>query len=316
MTKKIVTIYDGDDWNKEIPISHIPTRLSFQDWHEKGLKQNIEMFRASIQWYDMKKNLFTKSWAYRDGKWLKINKAVKPDLIFDKIAGKKDYILFDQKIEISKKIKIFNNPLFRTIFDNKLNQYMVLEDFMPKSFFANGIKELKINSKKIRSKKIVIKPLYGSGGKGIVIVDKIKINYKNLEFPVLIQEFIQPVGIPGFSKKIEVSDLRMIYYNNKYIYSLSRVARGNSLFTNFHKGATAILVPENKIPKNAIVAAKKIVKKISIFNQNNYSLDFIFDKSGKPYLIEMNTTPGFDLLRIVGNKDLLNKNFDEFISVL
>lgn len=315
--KKILVIYNEDDWCKNIPFDSLPTRKSFEDWHERGLKNNIEMFRANIDWYDKRSNTFKKCWAYRNKKWIKITAPIKPDLIFDKLAGKYDYALFELKMDIYKKTKIFNHPLFRTLLDNKLAQYLCLEEFMPKSFLATDKKNLYKTLKQISSKKAVIKPLYGSGGFGIIIQDKRQILKEKIEYPVLVQEFIKSEkGIPGFSKNKEVSDLRMIFINHKLIYALSRIAKKDSLFTNFHQGATAFLVPEKNIPASAKKMSQKIIKKLSVYPEANYSLDFIFTNAGKPLLVEMNTTPGFDLLNIVGNEKIKEKNFQEFIKVI
>ena len=275
------------------------------------------MTRGSRKWYEKEKNIFKKAWAYRDKKWIKIKKPIKPDLIFDKIMGKRNYELLDFKVEVSKKTKFFNNPLFRVTVDNKLTQYLILSEYMPKSFLANDKKELKRAIEKVKSNKVVVKPFHGSGGFGIRIDNKKNILKYRFNYPVFVQEFIKSEkGIPGFSKKREVADLRMIYMNHKLIYSLSRIAKKGSLFTNFHQGAVAVLVPQKKIPKSVKKMARKIVRKLSVFPEANYSLDFIFTNTGKPLLVEMNTTPGFDLLHIVGDEKIKERNFKEFISVL
>lgn len=316
--KNVVVVYFGSDWKRAIPLQNaVPTRESFEYWHEKSLKKGVAMYRASINWYDYKKNVFKKSWAYRNKKWIKVEKPIRPDLIFDKIMGKRDYAMFDFKLKLTKKTKLFNHPLFRTMTDNKLAQYLILGEFMPQSFLATNQKDLEKTLKKIRSSKVVIKPLYGSGGFGILIDEKKKIKSKKVEYPVFVQEFIRSEkGVPGFSEKDEVADLRMIFMNHKLIYALSRIAKTGSLFTNFHQGATAVLVPENKIPVSVRKMAAAIVRKLSIFPEANYSLDFIFTNAGQPILVEMNTTPGFDLLHIVGTEKIKEKNLDAFLEVL
>lgn len=316
--KKVVVIYDDDDWKEKTPLKkHPSTRESFEDWHERGLRQGVEMFRASIQWFDEKKNIFRKAWAYRNKQWIKIDRSIKPDLIFDKIAGKYDYALFSQKIRINRKVKIFNPPLFRTIFDNKLSQYIVFKDFMPTSYLADSKKDLLENLPKIKSNKVVLKPFYGSGGFGITITEKRKASALKIEYPILIQEFVKSnKGVPGFSKKNEVADLRMVFFNHKLIYALSRIAKKGSLFTNFHQGAVAVLVPEKSIPQSAKKIASAIASRMKIFPQANYSIDLIYTDSGKPVLMEINTTPGFDLLHIVGDEKIKNRNFIELIKVL
>ncbi|HPN96197.1 MAG TPA: ATP-grasp domain-containing protein [Candidatus Moranbacteria bacterium] len=316
--KTIVVIYYGDDWTNKIPLQKaLPTKTSFEDWHERGLKSNCHLFRASIKWYDDKKNVFEKAWAYRNKKWIKVSGPIKPDMIFDKIAGKRNYELLDKKLKICEKIKVFNYPLFRTILDNKLSQYVFLQEFMPKSYLATNEKELKAVTAKISTTKIVIKPLFGSGGFGIIIDEKTKALRHKFQFPVLVQEFINSRrGIPGFSRQKELADLRMVYMNHKLIYALSRIAKEGSLFTNFHQGATAILVPKKFIPRKAMKTASNIVKKLSVFPEANYSLDFIFTEKEKPLLIEMNTTPGFDLLNIVGNEKIKERNFQELLDII
>ncbi len=316
--KKIVTVYYKDDWHKKIPmVSSDSTRRSFQDWHQRGVKCGVEFYRASIKWYDVKTNKFEKAWAYRNKKWIKVKEAIVPDMIFDKIAGGRDYELNDLKEKAAKNTLFLNHPTFRVLLDNKLSQYFIFAEFMARSFIAGSEKEFTTAVNKISSKLVVTKPLYGSGGFGITIDKRSKIDPSKLQYPVLLQEFIENNnGIPGFSKKGELADLRMIYMNHKLTYALSRVAKKGSLFTNFHQGASAILVPNKDIPKSALAIAKKIIKKLSVFPNAQYSLDFMFDKKNKPILVELNTTPGFDLLYVVGNEKIKQKNFDSFVSIL
>jgi len=184
---------------------------------------------------------------------------------------------------------------------------------MAPSFLVATKKELSAVLKKVSSSKVVLKPLYGSGGAGIIIEEKKQIAPASLAYPILVQEFIKSdCGIPGFSTQKELSDLRMVFLNNSLIFSLSRIAKKGSLFTNFHKGASAILVPEKKIPLSAKKMAREINSILGTFPKAHYSLDFIFTNQGRPVLIEINTTPGFDLLNIVGNEKIKNKNFIEF----
>jgi len=285
--KNMVVVYMSDDWHEEVPLQKMPpTRKSFEEWHEMGQAEGIDMYRASIKWYDLKNNVFKKAWAYRDGKWRKITKAIKPYFIFDKIAGRHDHELFDFKMSVAKKVKIYNHPLFRVTFDNKLSQYLFFSDCMPKSILATSNQELDKALTKIDSQMAVIKPLYGSGGKGIIIDDKNNIQKSDIIYPVLAQEFLVSEGIPGFPQDSKVADLRMVFINHKFIYALSRVAKKGSLFTNFHQGASAVLIPEKSIPASALELSKRIVNKLSLFPEANYSLDFIFSNS-RPLLLEM-----------------------------
>ena len=270
-SKNIVVIYTGSDWDMEVPISYEQTRKAFERWHMMALEKNIQMYRASVEWYDIEKNVFIRAWAFRDGKWRRIEKDITPDLIYDKTPGSSEHKLFDLK---------------------------------------NAIEEIKTS-------KIVAKPLQGSGGFGIVIGDKETILKEKFIYPMLLQEFVKNEnGIPGFSEKGELADLRITYINHQPLYALSRIAQGGSLFTNMHQGATSKRVPLEKIPPSVWEVTEKIVVKLKMFAKAQYSLDFFFDEKGKPFFIEMNTVPGLCLIEDLKDPELQQKDFDAFVEML
>ncbi|MDD5463808.1 MAG: ATP-grasp domain-containing protein [Candidatus Moranbacteria bacterium] len=315
--KNIVIMYAGDDWKKEIPITSEGTRMAIQDWMLRAEKAGVNLYRASIKWYDLEKNIFAKAWTFHEGIWKKIENDICPDLIYDKVLSKYDYSLLEYKLKIAEKTLLFNSPLFRATFNNKLSQYVMFGEFMPFSQIVNNEEELKKTIAKSPSQKIVIKPLYGSGGFGIFIGEKKKALSEKYIYPVLVQEFIvSEKGIPGISKKDEVADLRMVYQGGKMAYALSRIAKSGSLFTNLHQGAAGKMIPKEMIPACLSDMAEKINKKISIFQNAQYSLDFIFDNDGSPYFVEMNTTPGIDLVTLLGDEQTKQENFESITDLL
>lgn len=316
-TKILVVIYNSNDWESIEPLEKSPeTRKSFEEFYEFSRSLNIEVYRSSIQWFEKNTFCFTKGWKFLEKQWIRVDSPIYPDAVFDKVSGKYDYSLFELKQEINQKIPLKNPPLFRTLFDNKLAQYLAFSEFMPKSYVAENRSQLENALQKIRTEKFVVKEIYGSGGKQVSIETRVNKNGYNYAFPVLIQEFIETVGIPGFSAKESVADLRLVYINNELIYALSRIAKEGSLFTNFHQGARAVLVPQESIPKDCLTLSEKIRKKLEIFPQTNYSLDFMFDKNGIPFFIEMNTTPGFDLLRLVAPLEIRQNYYKKLLHTL
>jgi glutathione synthase/RimK-type ligase-like ATP-grasp enzyme len=316
-SKNIVVIYTGDDWNMEVPISYEQTRKAFERWHDLALKKNIQMYRASVDWYDREKGIFTKAWAFRNGVWQKIEKEIKADLIYDKTPGSQEHKLFELKIAMSEKAIVFNSPLFRTLVDSKLSQYALFSEYMPKTLVALNESELKATVEKITTSKIVAKPLQGSGGFGIVIGEAEEILKNSFTYPMLLQEFVKNEnGIPGFSEKGDLADLRITYINHEPLYALSRIAQKGSLFTNMHQGATSKRVPLEKIPENVWAIAEKIVEKLRLFSKAQYSLDFFFTEDGSPIFIEMNTVPGLCLIEDLKDLELQKKDFDAFVDIL
>lgn len=315
--KNIIIMYAGDDWKKTVPISNDGTRLAIQDWMRRAEKAGVSLYRASMKWYDLEKNVFTKGWKFENETWKKIEDDIFADMVYDKVLSKYDYSLLQFKLEMSEKTLLFNSPLFRATFNNKLSQYVMFHEHMPFSQVANNIQELSSAVGKVSSKKVVIKPLYGSGGFGIFIGNKEDFKSNEYKYPVLVQEFIvSEKGVPEFSSGDEVADLRLVYQCGKFAYALSRIAQPGSLFTNLHQGATGKMVPENMIPTNVVQMAEKINEKIAVFSNAQYSLDFIFDNDGKPYFIEMNTTPGIDLVTFLGDEKTKQENFEAIIKLL
>lgn len=314
--KNIVVIYTSDDWEKEIPFMNETTRLAFEDWHERGLKKDYAFFRACIHWYDPKTGTFSKAWAYRDKKWIRVDGPLHPDGVYDKTPGKENARLLDIKMEMLSRFPVVNHPFFNLFFDNKFSHSLVFGEYMPQTLLAHDLATLQEALQKIPGEKIVLKPVSGSGGQGVFILEKAKVLAEAIVFPVLAQEFLSAYkGIPGFSEEENVADLRLVYIGGKLCYALSRVAQKNSLLTNFHQGARAVLVPNERIPESAMLIAQKIVKRLSLFPKNNTSLDFMFDEQKKPYLIEINTKPGFDLLHLVGDDTLKEEYFEAFCTL-
>lgn len=317
LEKNIVVIYTGDDWDREVPISYEQTRKAFEKWQTMALEKNIQMYRASVEWYDQERNVFTRAWAFRDGKWQKMEKDIKADLIYDKTPGAREHELFEIKTLMSKNSTMFNNPLFRGMVDNKLSQYALFSKHMPQTLVASNETELQEAVEKIKTSKVVAKPLQGSGGFGIVIDEKEELLKNSFTYPMLLQEFIKnDNGIPGFSGEGELADLRITYMNHEPLYALSRIAQGGSLFTNMHQGATSVRVPLEKIPQSVLDVTEKIVSKLKMFARAQYSLDFFFSEDGTPYFIEMNTVPGLCLIEALNDSKLQRRDFEAFISMM
>lgn len=310
-------MYLKDDWGiKGDPITRDVSRESWEDFHNRALKQNIETYRASIKWFDKKKKVFKKSWAYRDGAWLKIHKEIKADLVFDKLSNAYSQENFMEKVHNFKGIKILNDPFFQSYFGSKLNQYYLLKNFMPKTYFVRDEQDLRSKLKYFKNKKIVIKPLLGSGGCGVKIGSKKELLANNYIYPVLIQKFIKSYGLPSIAPKNKTADLRVVVFNHHVLYIAARIAADGSDYTNVHQGAEPILIHHKNYPGSVLKIVNEIDKHFLNYEFAIYCLDFIFDRSRKPYLIEMNTKPGVNFLTMIGDENIRDRNLKEFIKVI
>lgn len=292
MENLVIIHSDKERLSMEKPFKGLDMLDAYEHWAELATKKNIKCYRAAFYSYDVGRGIFKNAWTYENKKWIQV-KNIKPTFVYDKsssgIIGNSVKI----KRAISERYVLLNDLNFQIFFGNKLNQYLIFGNYMPRTFFIRNRWELKDKIKIIESKNIVLKPFYGCGGYGIDIVPRTsELDNEKYEYPLLLQEFIRGVG---FRKGVDhLSDLRMVFVNHKLIYMCSRIASEGSLFTNYHQGAKMEIVDRADVLGNVFTVSAEIQKKISIFEHCTYSLDFLFDKDMKPWLLEINTMPGID----------------------
>jgi glutathione synthase/RimK-type ligase-like ATP-grasp enzyme len=144
----------------------------------------------------------------------------------------------------------------------------------------------------LSSSRIIIKPLTGSGGEGILIFEKGR--PIPLKYPFLAQELIEVKrGVKNFVSGPH--DLRVIIINEKPFYSFLRIPEKNKLISNLSQGGTIRVVPLDKLPRIIFPFLEKIQKKLKHYGEKLYSVDMILDDNGRPWIIELNSRPGLIL---------------------
>jgi hypothetical protein len=283
--KSILILYTGDDWEVEKPRHSDAQAFGYKTWGELCNESNIKLTRASIQWF--KDGKFMKYWEF-DGDWIKVNEPILPTVVYDKSRNydsETGVVLNDviaKKKEINSIIPLLNTPEFSELLDNKLNQSLIFHQFMPKTVLVN-----RGYFKNEDGKKVVIKEFYGSGGKKVSFPDERQIEIKSTS---LVQEFLD-----GKNEHGVLQDYRIVFIEDKPQYMLSRIAKENSLYTNFHQGAKVEFINLNEYT-NIVNYALEISKTLEVFDRRIFSLDFLKERdTGKLYLIEINTMPGLDV---------------------
>jgi glutathione synthase len=168
---------------------------------------------------------------------------------------------------------------------------------------------------KIATDKIVLKPLSGAGGKGIVIVDKnnFDISMLHTKITYIAQDFVDSSqGIPGICEGYH--DLRILMFNGRPTLSFVRTAKTGSLLSNVSQGASAAVLEITDIPQEILDIAHRVDSELLHYNHRFYSSDF-FMSNGKPYLVEINSMPGFPQLDVEG-LDFAEKFFDNLYDLL
>jgi hypothetical protein len=196
-----------------------------------------------------------------------------------------------QKITVGPTDKVLNHPDLADICYNKFTTFTYFGEYMKPTYLITKNNYADVLSK-IATQKVVLKPLFGSEGKGIHIVDK-KDFLPSLLPPktdYFAQEFIDgKEGIPGIIKGNH--DLRLIIFNGEVKQAFLRTPQKGSSLANVAQGGNLTYVKLQQLPQSSVAIVKAIDKKFLSYTPRLYTVDLMFEK-GKPYLIELNEQPG------------------------
>lgn len=286
--KTLLILYSGDDWNLEQPSYSERQKVVYPKWSKYCEQREIKLIRANIDWFDGE--LFKKYWEYQNNKWVKVERNILPNAVYDKARnydksnGKIIPDVLSRKIDLSRLCIFINPPEFSFLMDNKLNQYISFGEFMPTTKYIAGGNTISNDD----SKYVVIKGLYGSGGNEVKITRESNIKVSDNS---IIQEFIDS-DVNG-----ELRDFRIVYIEEKPFYALSRITTSDKKMTNASQGARIEFIDLQSIPSKITDIADKINQKLEVFENKIYSIDFIIEtESDKPFLMEINTMPGVGVL--------------------
>lgn len=293
--KKVLILFGKSNWRKSRPFSNKKYMYSYEYFYDLCKKNGIQMYRASYQWYNFEKKVFSHAWIFEEkgGVWSKVEN-IKPDLIFDRTKPNLEQRLNVDNISVD--FEVFNNTEFTKIIDNKLNTSLLFSKWSKKNFIVNKNDDLERIMKKIKSRKIVLKPIDQSGGANVIIGEKKYVAEKIKKEKIkinnwIIQEFIDSSkGIPGIMKGIH--DLRIVLVNDDVAYSYFRKPAEGSLLANIAQGGAMEIIPIEKIPNSIFSILERAKDIFSGFENKLYTIDLMFDEDGKPWIVELNSMPG------------------------
>jgi glutathione synthase/RimK-type ligase-like ATP-grasp enzyme len=289
--KKVLILFGKSRWRESRPFKNKDYQYSYEFFYTLCKKNGIQMYRASYEWYDYKKNIFNYAWIYEgeNANWKRVFN-IKPDLVYDKTKARME--VYYKKELIRERYPFINNLEFTRLIDDKLTTSLLFEKWSKKSWLVEDRKGLKKALEKIRGKKVVLKPLIESGGKGVLILNKEDIIKKaKVDGPHILQEFIDSSrGVPEFSEGIH--DLRLVFVNDKIIYAYIREPKKGSFLANLAQGGSLTIVPLKKLPKSLLPIIRHANDIFKTFEPRVFCVDFMFDEKGKPWIVELNSMPG------------------------
>ncbi len=211
--------------------------------------------------------------------------AVKIDVLFDKSSFQSD-----------QTIPVFNTAFINEICTDKWMTYQTFPQFCPDTFKISSLEEWRTALPQIETDIIVIKPIDGGEGKGVIVSSKSDVSETSLQFPLLLQEFLDSSqGVPGIVDGIH--DFRIAIVNGEIIYCYFRTPPSGSYIANVSQGGRFEVVPVQKIPEDALDVVASIEKFMSQSPNRFYGVDLAFTPKGVK-IIEMNS-----MLGLLPNKD-------------
>lgn len=291
--KKVLILFGKSNWHNSVPFSNGDVQLSYECFYRLCHEENIQLYRASLEWYDYENSIFNQAWTFNISTscWERMYD-IKPDLIYDKTKASMES--YYKKELIAKNYPFINNLSFTQMLDDKLITSLLFSKWSKKSWLVNDEKKLRRILPKIRSHNLVVKPISESGGKNVQFLNKDTVMKKVvLDKACLVQEFIDSSsGVPGIKTSNSMHDLRLVFVNEKLIYSYIREPEIGSFLANLAQGGSLHIVPKDKLPTSLKPIIRYANNVFETFNDKIYCIDFMFDENERPWIVELNSMPG------------------------
>lgn len=304
MPRNIGVLWDSEvDWEGETPFKKDYMDDTYQKFSSLASEQEGKVFIAKFSWYS--ENGLDKAY-YFDSGWKKVE-GVEVDVVFDKF--KFDEKTRELKKEINSELPVLNDFELERICKDKLLTYDFFPELVPETVEAD---EETVEEFIFEDGKAVVKPIYDFGGNGVEVLEKPLFEEKD---DLIVQRFvdsslgIETLNIEGFH------DLRVIVVNGEKQLALVRTPE-EGFISNVSRGGSMEFVSVEDLPEKAVEAVDAVVERFQRFEPAVYSVDLIFDKGQKPWILELNSKPGlvfYDDLEIERNKTPLMEKIVEIL---
>ncbi|WP_461205615.1 glutathione synthase [Clostridium sp. DL1XJH146] len=195
-----------------------------------------------------------------------------------------------------------NNKLYTSTFYDPENTYI------PKTYVSKNVDYLKRIVSESKDSKMILKPVDGYGGSGVIIIEKAATQNLNslLDYYINTDKGKKYVMLQEYIEGAENGDVRVLILNGKVIGAYRRIPSSDDIRSNIHAGGSAekyTLTHEEKVICN------KIAKKLKADGIYFAGIDVINKK-----LLEVNVqSPGGIVNINKFNKVKLQKDIIDFV---
>ena len=215
------------------------------------------------------------------------------------------YITYTHLLDhLDKKVRVINNPVSVRNAPEKL-LVTHFADLMPKTIISKNFDEIKEFVSKLN--KVVLKPLYGKGGEGIILLESNdKMFDKKLENFLLGEH--EPIMAQEYLPIVKNGDKRIILINGEPVGCLNRIPAEGEFRSNLGVGG----LPElSELSPRDIEICQRISKTLIDYDLYFVGIDVIGD-----FLTEINVTcpTGIRQIKELGGPDIAKLFWDNINS--
>ena len=215
------------------------------------------------------------------------------------------YITYTHLLDhLDKKVRVINNPVSVRNAPEKL-LVTHFADLMPKTIISKNFDEIKEFVSKLN--KVVLKPLYGKGGEGIILLES-----NDKMFDKKLENFLfsehEPIMAQEYLPIVKKGDKRIILINGEPVGCLNRIPAEGEFRSNLGVGG----LPElSELSSRDIEICQRISKTLIDYDLYFVGIDVIGD-----FLTEINVTcpTGVRQIKELGGPDIAKLFWDNINS--
>ncbi len=282
--RKIGVFFDPPDYD-DYPFNQEEYSIAYHELARKLHDKGGEFWIVRGQETFLGGNRFSHGWRFDGREFVHADKPVELDLVYDKSTKIKGYFKADASTDV------INDRELDDLCVDKWKTYQLFPEYSPKTAFVDGRDQLEDVLRDFPDDNIVMKPVDGEEGRGVIIGPKRAILEAKPEYPVLVQEFLDTSGgIPGIIESLH--DLRLHSIGGELVFAYIRSPAPGKLLANVAQGGTEREVLIKDVPKEALQIFRDIDARLTRFPRRVYSIDIGRGKQGAWKVIELNSKPG------------------------
>ncbi|MEO1563774.1 MAG: 30S ribosomal protein S6--L-glutamate ligase [Pseudomonadota bacterium] len=177
---------------------------------------------------------------------------------------------------------------------------------MPNTAFANSPKDTRSLISLVGTAPVILKLMESTQGRGVVLAETSKAAesvisaFRGLKANFLVQDFV---------KEANGEDIRCLVIAGKVVAAMKRKAAAGDFRSNLHQGGSSEKVRITKTEREVALQAAKA------FDLGVAGVDILRSDDG-PKVLEVNSSPGFEGIETVSDKNLVGLVFDHIETVV